>query len=912
MLKKHFKKLVLALLAIVSMIALTACGSSGGGDNGGEVTPIPANTVRVHYNRTAGDYDNMTLWLFKDTTFKNGAWPNGMKATGKDTFGVYYDVPLNASPSLIGFVPVNSTIGDASKDAGDHIFQFPKKYNEIYVFQGDINCYIDANKHLPLGIVSAEITASKKIVARFIEGTDFPDTLSSYVLKTKAGATVTPDSVLIDKAALTATFNFTSDLDLAAANVPYQVTYDEVTVDAGLGYAYTDSIYAYNGDDLGATYNGGPATLKLWAPYATAVKVTLYTAADQAAVTAATDIALTKDSKGVWSIDLNSTNTGITDLDGYLYQYTVTTSKGTAKALDPYAKSMGEFKVTSAGVGTDLVGKAAIVNPANTAVSGLDYANLPANWKREDSIIWEIHVRDFTSQEGLSLTNQFGTYSAFKEKVNYIKSLGVTHVQLLPVMSYYFGDESKAGNREGWLAKNSNYNWGYDPQSYFAPEGMYATNRTNPDARIKEFKELVKALHDEGIAVTLDVVYNHMAKTDIMDSIYPGYFYRAGKNASGCGNDTASENAMMRKLIIDSLVYWTKEYKVDGFRFDLMGIIDSETVKEAYDAVSAENPKTLFIGEGWKMYSGPVGTSGADQDWMTKTDNVAVFSDEFRNELKSGYGCEGFPRFITNGAREAGVLMKNIKAQPGNFTADDPGDVVQYIEAHDNLTLHDVVLRSIADTQGGGLSLPASETTEEFVQKRIRLGNTIILTSQGIAFMHGGQEYGRSKKWGGSGVPFADKYNKIGASYYCHDSYDSSDLVNQFDWASVLAEGSEQNKTMNYTKGLIAIRKSSDAFRLGTKALVDSNVSLVYPADSKTNTLTIVYKVKGVADTSEYYIIINADRQPVTIPVAGLDAGTVIADDDEAGTTAVTALSGATITSSQIVVKPLTAIIVKK
>lgn len=863
---------------------------------------VAAGTFRIHYKRTSGVYTNWTIWSWGDTVGPTGEWPHGHAAAGTDSFGAFYDLTLTGDKKNVGFVVVDETLGDSGKDGGDKSFPVANLYNEVYIFEGDNNVYITEDKQQPFAIISGQITGYNEVTLNF--------TIPEAVTKDDLQIVDIDRNVLtIDKLEVK---NGMVAIETAfdIAKVPLGVTYKgkRIAVKAD-GAGIIDAQYSYTGNDLGATYDDGAATIKLWAPLASKVVVDLYSKTDSTK-SVKSGIVMVKGERGVWSVTLNSDNTGVNDLAGYFYQFRVTNDGVEKKALDPYAKSMAEFKVTTTGEGTEKVGKAAIVNPANTAVAGLDFANLPSNWKREDAVIWEIHVRDFTSQEGLSLTSQFGTYSAFKEKLNYLKSLGVTHIQLLPIMSYYYGDESKAGTREtSWMTTGANYNWGYDPHSYFAPEGMYATDRTNAEARIKEIKELIKAIHDEGMAVTLDVVYNHMATTDIMNNIYPNYYYRAGKNASGCGNDTASENAMMRKIIVDSLKYWTQEYKVDGFRFDLMGIIDTETMQQAYNEVAEINPKTLFIGEGWRMYSGPAGTKGADQDWMDETNDVAVFSDEFRNALKSGYGAEGYPRFLTNGKMDISLIMKNIKAQPGNFTADDPGDVVQYIEAHDNLTLHDVIIQSMVTPRDGSTPLGADELTEEKMHKRVRMGNAIILTSQGISFLHAGQEYGRTKEWKGTAAP-AGEYTKVKERYFIHNSYDSSDAVNAFDWKSVMDSTTIQNKTMNYTKGLIALRNSTDAFRLGTKALVDSNVKLEYPASTAQDKI-IAYSCKAT-NGDVYYVIVNADITSRAFTIAGLDSGTVLVDDDESGTTPVTAVTGATITSSNITVDPLTVIVIKK
>lgn len=264
-------------------------------------------------------------------------------------------------------------------------------------------------------------------------------------------------------------------------------------------------------------------------------------------------------------------------------------------------------------------------------------------------------------------------------------------------------------------------------------------------------------------------------------------------------------HAMARKLVIDSILFWLEEYKVDGFRFDLMGDLDALTVQMLWDEAVKINPNVHMVGECWRTYAGDEGEDvrPADQDWMHLTNSVACFSDEMRNELKSGYGSEGEPRFITGGARNIQTIFNNIIAKPGNMSEDDPGDVLQYIAAHDNLTLHDVIAHS-ADLD------PATE--EEEIQQRIRLGNTIILTSQGVAFLHAGQEYGRTKQWKSDEIPEKDFTFVEGFEYpyLIENSYDASDAVNMFDWDKVTEPGIHK-ETMEFTKGLIALRKSSDA-----------------------------------------------------------------------------------------------------
>lgn len=365
-------------------------------------------------------------------------------------------------------------------------------------------------------------------------------------------------------------------------------------------------------------------------------------------------------------------------------------------------------------------------------------------------------------------------------------------------------------------------------------------------------------------------------------------------------------HAMARKLVINSILFWLEEYKVDGFRFDLMGDLDALTVQMLWDEAVKINPNVHMVGECWRTYAGDEGEDvrPADQDWMHLTNSVACFSDEMRNELKSGYGSEGEPRFITGGARNIQTIFNNIIAKPGNMSEDDPGDVLQYIAAHDNLTLHDVIAHS-ADLD------PATE--EEEIQQRIRLGNTIILTSQGVAFLHAGQEYGRTKQWKSDEIPEKDFTFVEGFEYpyLIENSYDASDAVNMFDWDKVTEPGIHK-ETMEFTKGLIALRKSSDAFRHESEFMVSEHVELLQSDDIAETDLVIAFKASSTDGTS-YYVVINADSESRTIRInEDLTGGEVLVDSDEAGTEPVSDLSGVYFIDNEITMAPLTATVIKK
>jgi pullulanase len=423
------------------------------------------------------------------------------------------------------------------------------------------------------------------------------------------------------------------------------------------------------------------------------------------------------------------------------------------------------------------------------------------------------------------------------------------------------------------------------------------------------------------MGVTLDVVYNHTASVGIFENLVPNYYHfmdadGKAKESFG-GGRLGTTHEMSRKILVDSISYWTSEFKVDGFRFDMMGDHDAESIQIAFNEAKKLNPKIIMIGEGWRTYSGDDGikATAADQDWMKQTEAVGSFSDEIRNELKSGFGSEGEPRFLTNGSRNIQQIFDNIKGQPHNFDADQPGDVVQYIAAHDNLTLYDVIAQSIKKDPD------VAENNLE-IHKRIRIGNSMVLTAQGTAFIHAGQEYGRTKQWREetTSAPIKSTYMLDNEGkpfifpYFIHDSNDSSDIINRFDWDK--ATNSElypiNNITREYTTGLIELRKSTDAFRLGTKALVDTNVTLVNAVEIKENDLVIAYRNEAT-NGDAYYVFVNADDEERTLSLdVDLTDEMILVDNDEAGTTAVSEVSGVDLKANNITIDPLTTIVIKE
>ncbi|MCU9614590.1 pullulanase [Caldibacillus lycopersici] len=880
-----------------------------------EPVDLPENTIRIHYDREDNNYDDWAIWTWGDVASPStGGWPDGAtNLTGVGKHGAYYDIPLTEEAQDIGFLFVNKATG---VQTGDYNYTLPgDEYNQFFVKDGDNQVYPNPYGSIPTTLISGELLSDSKIQLLFSKTEDLTveALINELAVTDKDGNPVdVEDAAIINDTKVEIYGSFALDA------APFYITYDGMTIPAAGGWRMVDEMYGYDGE-LGAELHAdGTATLKVWSPKADNVSVVLYDKDNQMEVVQE-DIPMTLGDRGVWEVTLNQENTGLNSVKGYYYHYKITHGEETNLALDPYAKSLAGWKNPELG-GEYPIAKAAIVDPSNIGPA-LDFATIDGYEKREDAIIYEVHVRDFTSDPSIEdeLNAQFGTFSAFIDKLDYIQSLGVTHIQLMPVMSYFFGDEWQSNERLlEYSSSDNNYNWGYDPQSYFSLSGMYSENPDNPELRIAEFKNLVNEIHKRGMGVVLDVVYNHTARTEIFENLVPNYYHFMDVNGNPKenfgGGRLGTTHKMSRRVLVDSIKYWTEEYKIDGFRFDMMGDHDAESIQLAYDEASKINPNVLMIGEGWITYSGddndPV--MAADQSWMQYTNGVASFSDEIRNELKSGFGSEGQPRFITNGARNINTIFSNIKGQPTNFLADDPGDVVQYIAAHDNLTLHDVIAQSIKKDP---------EYYEEEIHKRIRIGNSLILTSQGTPFIHAGQEYGRTKQYRAETdvPPNSSTYmtdengNPFVYPYFIHDSYDSSDAINMIDWEKATNEEAYpiNNLTREYTTGLIELRRSTDAFRLGEKDLVDSNVTLVSAPEMGAEDLIIAYRNEAT-NGDAYYVFINADDEERSLTLnEDLTNGVVLVDNDEAGVEEVTDLSGVSLSDANITLDPLTTAVVK-
>ncbi|HEP1467572.1 TPA: pullulanase [Streptococcus pyogenes] len=889
--------------------------------------PLKKGYLRINYHNQSGHYDNLAVWTFKDVKTPTTDWPNGLDLSHKGPYGAYVDVPLKEGANEIGFLILDkSKTGDAIKvQPKDYLFKELDNHTQVFVKDTDPKVYNNPYYIDQVSLKGAEQTAPNEIKAIFttLDGLDEDAVKQNIKITDKAGKTVVIDELTLDKDKSVMTLKG----DFKAQGAVYTVTFGEVSQVARQSWQLKDKLYAYDGE-LGATLaKDGSVDLALWSPSADSVKVVVYDKQDQTKVVGQAD--LTKSDKGVWRTHLTSDSIkGISDYTGYYYLYEITRGQEKVMVLDPYAKSLAAWNNATANDQIKTA-KAAFVNPSLAGPKDLDFAKINNFKKREDAIIYEAHVRDFTSDPSLDgkLRNEFGTFAAFIEKLDYLKELGVTHVQLLPVLSYFYANELDKSRSTAYTSSDNNYNWGYDPQHYFALSGMYSANPNDPALRIAELKNLVNEIHKRGMGVIFDVVYNHTARTYLFEDLEPNYYHFM--NADGTAGESfgggrlGTTHAMSRRILVDSITYLTREFKVDGFRFDMMGDHDAAAIEQAFKAAKAINPNTIMIGEGWRTYQGDEGKKeiAADQDWMKATNTVGVFSDDIRNTLKSGFPNEGTAAFITGGAKNLEGLFKTIKAQPSNFEADAPGDVVQYIAAHDNLTLHDVIAKSINKDP---------KVAEEEIHKRIRLGNTMILTAQGTAFIHSGQEYGRTKqllnpdyktKVSDDKVP--NKATLIDAvaqyPYFIHDSYDSSDAVNHFDWAKATDSIAHpiSNQTKAYTQGLIALRRSTDAFTKATKAEVDRDVTLITQAGQdgiQQEDLIMGYQTVA-SNGDRYAVFVNADNKTrkVVLPQAYryLLGAQVLADAEQAGVTAIAKPKGVQFTKEGLTIEGLTALVLK-
>ena len=603
-----------------------------------------------------------------------------------------------------------------------------------------------------------------------------------------------------------------------------------------------ESKYTYAGTDLGAVWTREKTVFRVWAPTAISVRLRLYKTGIPGANDLLEQLEMRSDVNGTWVAE----KTG--DLNGVYYTYLVDRESIVKEACDPYAKAVG-------------------VNGLRAMVTDLTQTD-PAGWENDrnpqpvnspvDAVIYELHIRDLSMDPASGIRNQ-GKFLGLTEQgtrtpkgeptgLDHIRSMGVTHVQLLPVYDFGSVDESRP--------ELNQYNWGYDPVNYNVPEGSYATDAQNGAVRIRELKQTVKALHDAGLGVVMDVVYNHVYDRDrfCFNRIVPGYFSRTNaygqySQGSGCGNDTASERSMVRKYIVDSVKYWAEEYHMDGFRFDLAGLLDVETIRQVMEEVHKLRPDVLFYGEGWCMdtWTTKDGVRLTNQKNAELLPKFGFFNDSFRDTLKGTVFDNDAPGYVSGALGQEPWVRECVMGL--NDWCKTPEQTVNYLSCHDNMALFDRLTQSV----------PYAE--EEELVSMNKLAAAMCLLSQGMPFLQAGEEMLRSKP--------------LPNGTFDANSYRSPDSVNSIKWGDL--DKKEYRAVRDYYKGLIAFRKAHAGLRMRTARDVLENILCV---DTHIPEVT-AFMIRGTGE--KLYMIFNPTAEKVSLPlpagdwqvhIDGLHAGT--------------------------------------
>lgn len=827
---RKIKRILALLLAATMVFSVVGCKKDGNKDNGTDETTAeskqegtgnePQNiTVNLHYLREDGNYEGWNVWFW---TVGDG-WANEFSAD-TDENGAVTSYVFEAGTKSIGFiVRLNEW---ESKDIEEDRY-----IDTSSILAGTVDVYVKSGEAefetkfgddcvTGTGIASAMLDDDLKTITVFL--TDYYEDGMVLEVLDSEGNVIEPESLTVDeKNEKKVVITFKEELNgLSKYDVrldgkyKYGITIPDVYTTASFEKEYT-----YTGNDLGATWSKKKTTFKVWAPVATAVSLNLYNSGDKKSDEKPEVKEMTKAEKGVWEITVEG------DLNGRFYTYTATNNGSDVETCDPYA--------TAVGVNGD---RAMVIDLESTNPSGWDKDKNPnSGLNYTDASIYELHVRDLSSDKSSGIKNT-GKYLGLTEKgtvnsagistgLDHIIDLGVTHVQLNPVYDYATVDES--------VENSSQYNWGYDPKNYNVPEGSYATDAYDGGVRINEFKQMVQSLHSNGLSVVMDVVYNHTYSTDFsMSQLVPGYFHRPNSNGSGCGNDVATERLMVRKFIVDSVVYWAKEYHIDGFRFDLVGLMDVETMNEIRAALDEIDPSIILYGEGWSLSTTPTkdNTTLATQTNVVNINNFGMFNDTIRDTLK-GSVFDAQEKGYVNGVLTKDLTIYNC-IQGKVAWSKRPFQQINYASCHDNMTLWDEINTSNAD-----------DSLEARIDQNL-LSAAIVFTSQGVPFILAGEEMLRTKT------------NSDGT--FNSNSYNAPDSVNSIKWDDL----SDKNYQMvnEYYKGLIAFRKAHASFRN-----MDECSSLYTRTDAADGVIAYELAANEEEISDSIFVIHNASTETTTV-----------------------------------------------
>ena len=840
-------------------------------------------TIKVHYYRPDANYGDWEVHMWNGSGVSTVSSTRAFEAEEVTyegtTYGVTATYYTNSNETWVGFIVKKP---DWTKDPdGD------RKIDISDVLSGTVHVYAKSGSALEdFDVVKDDCVKGAKITGAkwdslsdvLTVNTSMPveDPATAFTLFEVSGNEEIPVEITsVTKVDGKNEYILGHAAGAIAKEKAYRVYFNGAFCDVTIPNIYStkefEAANTYTGDDLGATWTAESTTFRVWAPTAAEVSVNLYTAGEGGEKI--DSVKMTADVNGTWI----ATVTG--DLNGVYYTYSVNIQGKTAEACDPYARTTGVNG-----------NRAMVINLDSTDPEGWENDDYVVQDNYTDAVIWELHVRDFSIDESSGMENK-GKFLAFTETgttvpgtdiktgVDYMVDLGVNYVHLLPVYDINSVDETTGG-----------YNWGYDPKNYNVPEGSYSTDPYNGAVRVNEFKQMVQSLHDNGIGVIMDVVYNHVADAGefCFNKIVPGYFSRihddgSYQSNSGCGNDTATERAMVSKYIVDSVLYWCEEYHIDGFRWDLVGLIDYETINAVMEAVHEVNPDIIFYGEGWEMcswttkdegeyandpYSKKMTIQPNDKLVNTEAGTFAFFNDTIRNVIHGGVFTatdKGFVSGFTtvNGENVEGLTadvkqtvidgyMAYSKWGSNSERVDTPLQTVNYASCHDNYTLFDNFTVDSLDLEGFDLTAENAALVAELAARYNNIAAAYYITAQGVPFIHAGEEMLRSK-------PTTDAEGNFA---FDHNSYSSGDAINSFKWGELANELNAAS--YEYYKGLLAFRKAHPALRMTDQAEILASMEVLETGSN--NVIAILNKGGNGEDVQILTVINPGDNESFTLP----------------------------------------------
>ncbi|HEY8891434.1 MAG TPA: type I pullulanase [Clostridium sp.] len=821
--------------------------------------------IIVHYAKNPSSNLKWKLWMWPDKPEKKDG--NMFEFTSYDAFGQVCEAEFDGDYNKVGFIV---STDEWEKDTKDDRFieKFKNGVSEVWLKGGDSNVYYseaEANAKKGATVAGKALNKPSQFIAAKLDELNIINIETnvpfSFIPNSSQGINIKVNGVIAKIKSVTSNQVKDGTTTVAKIELNENVELDkkitvsmkgfvekEVTFGDVLSSAGFDKMFSYEGNDLGNTYSTSKTTFRVWAPTATEVKLVTYKNWDDKS---GNEVSMKKSEKGTWTSELTG------DQKDIFYTYKVNIKGVWNEAVDPYARSVS--------VNGD---KGAVIDLKET---------VPKTWSSEkpnftnlnDAIIYELHVRDFSIDKNSGIENK-GKFLAFTETgtkgsdgqptgIDYIKNLGVTHVELMPIFD--FSTVNEASNK-------LQYNWGYNPKNYNAPEGSYSTDPFNPITRVKELKQAVQSFHDNGLRVTMDVAYTHMynGNDSNFNKLVPGYYFRTNENGtfsneSGYGNTIASENSMARKFIVDSVSYWAKEYNLDGFNFDLMGLIDIKTINEVRKKLSSIDPSIIITGDGADLGTTLAPDMKATKVNSSKMPEIAQFNDVVRDGIKGSVfvaKAKGFvngkplvetdiKKGIVGGIDYSNTIKTWGKVEPVQF--------VNYVESHNNNTLWDKLL------------ITNPNVNDKVRLKMDKMADSIILTSQGIPFMQAGQEFLRTK----AGVK---------------NSYQSNDNINKLDWTLK----SKNIETIDYLKGLIELRKTHPAFRMTSADMIKKNLKfLVVPEN------VVAYEMNYNANMDSWAHIVvafNANREDKTIKLSKKGTWNIVVNAEKAGVKTINQFSG--------------------